>query len=184
MSQGPAGPLPTTRAFLSEIPSLPTGAKIRFLGCVSSYNPSTGHLTLEHNYPIRSRPPSAPAPPSIAVDINLLLESLTATDIQVGAWLNVLGYIRERRPSPPNNQNNYNNNKESPAATAATGAVGTRSIYIEAVMVFSADAVQLGEYERVLQDWQEADRRVQRPSFISSSSSRQAPVRDRAGKFS
>ncbi|OJD10219.1 hypothetical protein ACJ73_09883, partial [Blastomyces percursus] len=187
MSQGPAGPLPTTRAFLSEIPSLPTGAKIRFLGCVSSYNPSTGHLTLEHNYPLTSRPP--PAPFSIAVDITLLLESLTATDLQVGAWLNVLGYIRERRcPSPAATTATNKKVHPSPAdrkrappqslaadrhasvageggSTTATGAPIARSIYVEAVMIFSADAVQLGEYERVLQEWEEADRRVARPAL-------------------
>ncbi|KLJ11951.1 hypothetical protein EMPG_12902 [Blastomyces silverae] len=51
------------------------------------------------------------------------------------------------------------------AAAAATGAAVARSIYVEAVMVFSAGAVQLGEYERVLQEWEEADRRVERPGL-------------------
>ncbi|OAX80266.1 hypothetical protein ACJ72_05408 [Emergomyces africanus] len=96
MSQGPADPLPATRVFLSEIPRLPSGSKVRFLGCVSSYNISIGSLTLDHNYPITSRPI-----PSISVDVNLLLESLKATDLQVGSWLNVLGYIRERLSPEP-----------------------------------------------------------------------------------
>lgn len=34
-------------------------------------------------------------------------------------------------------------------------------------MVFSADAVRLGEYERVLQEWEDADRRVKRPAYES-----------------
>lgn len=36
------------------------------------------------------------------------------------------------------------------------------SIYIEAVVVFSAGAFQIGEYERVLQDWIDVDGMVKR----------------------
>ncbi|EDN08993.1 nuclear telomere cap complex subunit, Ten1 superfamily [Histoplasma capsulatum] len=173
MSKGPAGPLPTTRAFLSEIPNLPTGSKIRFLGCVSSYNVSTGHLLLEHNYPITKRPI-----PSIAVDISLLLEQLKATDLQVGAWLNVLGYIREQPstksllspadpkwPPPAGADRNSSSPPSPPLLPSPSGAA--RSVFVEAVMVFSADAVRLGEYERVLQEWEDADRRVKRPAYES-----------------
>ncbi|KKZ59872.1 hypothetical protein EMCG_05335 [[Emmonsia] crescens] len=156
MSQGPAGPLPTTRAFLSEIPRLPTGSKIRFLGCVSSYNISTGHLILEHNYPITSRPI-----PSISVDVTLVLESLKATDLQVGAWLNVLGYIRERLS--PKTLPSADPNSAPSANRNSSPSVAARSIYVEAVMIFSTGAIHLGEYERVLQDWEDADRRVKRP---------------------
>ncbi|EEH17313.1 hypothetical protein PABG_07474 [Paracoccidioides brasiliensis Pb03] len=149
MSQCP-GPLPTTRAFLSEISGFPAGSKVRFLGCVSSYNTSTGHLTLEHNYPFTSG-----AIPSIFVDVTVLLGSLKATDLQVGAWLNVLGYVRERLSS--------RTTASSLNGTQSTASGTGRTIYVQAVMVFSADAVHLGEYERVLQDWEDADRRVKRP---------------------
>ncbi|PGH14034.1 hypothetical protein AJ79_03303 [Helicocarpus griseus UAMH5409] len=154
MSQGPAGPLPTLRVFLSEIPRLPAGSKIRFLGCVSSYNLSTGHLTLEHSYPLASRPV-----PSISVDVNLLLGSLKSTDLQVGAWLNVLGYVREQFRSGMLVSTHTSSSGFSSSSTCGVA----RPLYIEAVMIFSADSVHIGEYERVLQDWEDADRRVKRP---------------------
>ncbi|KAL2223273.1 CST complex subunit Ten1 [Thermoascus aurantiacus ATCC 26904] len=145
-------PLPTRRVFLSELPSVPVHSKVRFLGCVRRYDVSTGQLILEHNYP----PPSSAAknkePPSVPVDINNLLEDLKAEDLRVGAWLNVLGYVRERGSERDNNPHKKGFTLNSP------------SIYIEAVMVFSAGAVRVGEYERILRDSHEVDRRVPRPS--------------------
>lgn len=37
------------------------------------------------------------------------------------------------------------------------------SVFIEAVMIFPAGAVRIGEYERILQDVHEIDQRVKRP---------------------
>jgi len=139
------GPVPTRLVFLSEILSVATGSKIRFLGCVSKYEVSTGTLILEHNYPL-----GAPEPAVIDVDINLLLETVKTTDLQVGAWLNVLGYVRYR----------------SSAAVergSATSPLERRSIYVEAVMIWAAGAIRIGEYERVLRDCKEVDRRVRVP---------------------
>ncbi|KAE8364052.1 CST complex subunit Ten1 [Aspergillus caelatus] len=126
------GPPPSTRAFLSSVPSLPTGLKVRFLGCVKTYNVVTGHLILEHNYP-RCKPTQEP--PSIPVDVNAVLGTVTADELRVGAWVNVLGYVRRVESS----------------------------VYVEAVMVFRAGAIAVGEYERILHNSLEVDRRVQRP---------------------
>ncbi|PYI04865.1 hypothetical protein BO78DRAFT_430955 [Aspergillus sclerotiicarbonarius CBS 121057] len=131
------GPLPSTRAFLSDLPSLPLESKVRFLGCVRTYHVQTGHLILEHNYP-RQKPPREP--PSVSVDINAVLATVTSEELRVGAWVNVLGYVRRK------------------------DAVSESSpVYVEAVMVFPAGAVALGEYERILQDSLGVERRVQRP---------------------
>ncbi|KAB8271261.1 CST complex subunit Ten1 [Aspergillus minisclerotigenes] len=126
------GPPPSTRAFLSSVPSLPAGLKVRFLGCVKTYNITTGHLILEHNYP-RCKPTQEP--PSIPVDVNAVLGTVTADELRVGAWVNVLGYVRREESS----------------------------VYVEAVMVFRAGAIAVGEYERILHNSLEVDRRVQRP---------------------
>ncbi|KAB8214828.1 CST complex subunit Ten1, partial [Aspergillus novoparasiticus] len=126
------GPPPSTRAFLSSVPSLPAGSKVRFLGCVKTYNIATGHLILEHNYP-RCKPTQEP--PSIPVDVNAVLGTVTADELRVGAWVNVLGYVRREESS----------------------------VYVEAVMVFRAGAIAVGEYERILHNSLEVDRRVQRP---------------------
>lgn len=109
---------------------------------VRRYEVSTGHLILEHNHPPSS---TAKEPASVPVDVNHVLEDVKAEDFRVGAWLNVLGYVRERD----------DDNRKGSARS---------SIYVEAVMVFSAGAVRVGEYERILRDSQEVDRRVRRPT--------------------
>lgn len=67
-----------------------------------------------------------------------MLETVTSEELRVGAWINVIGYVR--RPT------------EQPS-----------DVYVEAVMVFSAGAIKLGEYERILHDSLEVDKRVLRP---------------------
>ncbi|KAL3463809.1 CST complex subunit Ten1 [Aspergillus heterothallicus] len=160
------GPLPSARVFISDIPSLPFDTKIRFLGCVKTYHISSGHLILEHNYPrAKKKPQSAQPqkqdPPSIVVDINAILESVTWEQLCVGAWVTVLGYVRRRTPGA--------------AATAAAWAHGEAressstftsspfdSVSVDAVVVLPAGAVELGEYERILYDSQELER-MRRP---------------------
>ncbi|PYH41515.1 nuclear telomere cap complex subunit Ten1 [Aspergillus saccharolyticus JOP 1030-1] len=133
-------PLPSIRSFLSNLPSLQADTKVRFLGCVRSYRIPTGHLVLEHNYPHR-KPPQEPA--SVLVDINAVLESVTAEELRVGAWVNVLGYVRRRK-------------------VVDFGPAGVfPDICIEAVLVIPA-VVELGEYERILSESLEVERRIRR----------------------
>ncbi|KAL4813226.1 CST complex subunit Ten1 [Aspergillus spinulosporus] len=127
------GPSPSTRAFLADIPSLPADSKVRFLGCVKTYNISTGRLVLEHNYPRTKKQPKQD-PPSVSVDVNAVLETVTWEELCVGAWVNVIGYVR-REPGQ--------NSKGEPSD----------SVYVDAVVVFPAGAVDLGEYERILCDF-------------------------------
>ena len=112
---------------------------------MSKYDVSTGTLILEHNHPL-----GAPEPAVINVDINLLLETVKSTDLQVGAWLNVVGYVRYRSSAVVERG-------------SATSPFEMRSIYVEAVMIWAAGAVRIGEYERVVRDCKEVDRRVRRP---------------------
>ncbi|RHZ61927.1 nuclear telomere cap complex subunit Ten1 [Aspergillus thermomutatus] len=145
------GPLPSTRAFLSDLPSLPTGSKVRFLGCVRTYNIPTGHLVLEHNYPrCRFSANAGTERASVAVDVNAVLESVTAEELRVGAWVHVVGYVRSWGSDGPDHDALRKLRVSSP-------------VYVEAVMVFSAGAVALGEYERVLRDALEVERRILRP---------------------
>lgn len=74
-----------------------------------------------------------------------MLESVTAEELRVGAWVNVLGYVRDAR---------YR--REEKAASGSSG----RAVYVEAIMVFSAGAVNLGEYERIVREGLNVDRRV------------------------
>ncbi|KAA8644772.1 nuclear telomere cap complex subunit Ten1 [Aspergillus tanneri] len=130
-----SGPLPSRRVFLSDVASIPADSKIRFLGCVRTYSVSTGHLILEHHYPRRRQNSD---PPTVSVDINPVLETVTSEELRVGSWINVLGYVRRSIDA-------------------------NETVYVEAVMVFPAGAIGLGEYERILHESMEVQRRVRRP---------------------
>jgi hypothetical protein len=75
----------------------------------------------------------------VSVDIDAVLETVTSEELRVGAWVNVVGYVRR--------------------STEQRG-----SIYVEAVMLFPAGPIVLGEYERILHDSLEVERWVQRPT--------------------
>lgn len=105
-----------------------------------TYDIPAGYLILEHNYP-RSKSGLA----TVSVDINALLESVTAEVLCVGAWVNVLGYTR--------NTSYLSRNRGDKVVPCAQS-------HFEAIMVFSAGPVALGEYERILRDAQNVDRRV------------------------
>ncbi|KAL4780937.1 CST complex subunit Ten1 [Aspergillus varians] len=139
------GPPPSTRAFLSDIPSLPADSKVRFLGCVKTYQISTGRLVLEHNYPRMKKPRQDPA--SVSVDVNAVLETVTWEELCVGAWINVIGYVR-RTPTARWEEG------------ASTPASVSDSVHVDAVVVFPAGAVDLGEYEQILCDLQEVEKMI------------------------
>ncbi|GFF29546.1 hypothetical protein IFM61606_04432 [Aspergillus udagawae] len=146
------GPLPSTRAFLSDLPSLPPGSKVRFLGCVRTYHIASGHLILEHDYPRRRFSSNAGTEPAcVAVDVNAVLEAVTVEELRVGAWVNVVGYVR-RWGSDCNDHDILLRKLRL-----------SSPVYVEAVMVFSAGVVELGEYERVLREALEVERRILRP---------------------
>ncbi|CAG8898270.1 unnamed protein product [Penicillium egyptiacum] len=152
------GPRPSTRVFLSDLSSLQADSKIRFLGCVTRYTITTGHLILEHNYP-RSKI----APSSVSVDINALLEGLTAEELRVGTWLNVVGYVRESEPvpslPPPSSFSSTPGDSNRPYERPST--IPPRPVYVEAIMVFPAGAISIGEYERILCNSQHVERMIQ-----------------------
>ena len=132
------GPLPTTITFLTHLPTHPQGTKVRFLGCVTKYDLPTGVLELQHAYP------SAFDVTVIAlVDVNLLLENLKREDIVVGAWVNIAGYVEETM-----------NKREK--VKAMDGNMGRGRIprvdlvKVQAIMLWSAGSIKIGEYERAL----------------------------------
>ncbi|KAJ5710061.1 hypothetical protein N7493_009653 [Penicillium malachiteum] len=147
------GPPPSTRAFLCDLKCLPADSKIRFLGCVRQYNVTLGHLILEHNYP-RSKAEAS----SVSVDINAVLETLTAEDLRVGTWLNVLGYVRDST-APERSFSSFQSSHSS-NATAQPMKIPSRPVYVDAIMVFPAGAIALGEYERILQNVQDVESRI------------------------
>ena len=134
------GPLPSTLTFLSSLPTTPIGSKVRFLGCVTQYALSSAILSLEHDYPCSH------ASTTVAlVDVNLLLESLKREDTQVGAWVNVIGYVEgvvgDGRVVELGEGNGL-----------STGGARIVEVKVKAVMLWSAGGVRIGEYEKALEE--------------------------------
>ncbi|KAJ5215083.1 hypothetical protein N7468_010762 [Penicillium chermesinum] len=151
------GPRPSTRAFLCDLSELATGSKVRFLGCVRQYNFNEGHLVLEHHYP-RNKP----QPSSVTVDVNAVLENMNAEQLRVGAWLNIMGYIRDANTSSSFTSSQMDSQSESSQSSpgAMSAGVTPRPVCVEAVMVFSAGAIAVGDYERILRQAQEVEQRI------------------------
>lgn len=72
--------------------------------------------------------------PVALVDVNLLLSTLTVTDTQRGEWVNVMGYIDEKILSLKQKK----------------GELDVVGIKVQAVLLWSAGSVKLGEYEQIL----------------------------------
>ena len=132
------GPLPTNITFLAHLPTHSQGTKVRFLGCVTKYDVSTGVLELQHAYP------SAYDITVIAlVDVNLLLENLKREDIVVGAWVNIVGYVEGMI-------NKREKAKDLNGSTGQGGITGVDLVKVQAIMLWSAGDIKIGEYERAL----------------------------------
>lgn len=111
-----------------------------------------GHVTLEHNYPC-----SRDGPKTVAVDINAVLAGLKSEELRVGSWLNVLGYVRESTPPASSYSSSQTSSQQS---NEIPTRVPPRPVYVEAIMVWAAGAIALGEYERILRNAQDIESRM------------------------
>ncbi|KAK4122419.1 hypothetical protein N657DRAFT_575775 [Parathielavia appendiculata] len=122
------GPRPAQLCLLSSLPKKQVGDKVRFLGCVVSYSPVSGVLTLEHRLPEQAHSTRA------LVDVKLVLENLGGGHTSVGEWVNVIGYITDIAPLA--------DGKESDR--------GSPTVHTQAVLVWSTGAFDIRRYERSL----------------------------------
>ncbi|KAI5274336.1 hypothetical protein E4T47_02557 [Aureobasidium subglaciale] len=84
----------------------------------SHYDEATAILSLFHNFP-------TPQDRQIAqVDISQLLDTIDRQLLQIGAWINVIGYV--------------------------TPSTSTNRIQVQAVIIWSAGAINLQQYETAL----------------------------------
>ena len=132
------GPLPTTITFLAHLPSHTQGTKVRFLGCVTKYDISTGVLELQHAYPFAYNTTVV-----AVVDVNLLLENLKREDIVVGAWVNIVGYVEEMI-------NKRDKAKHMIGNMGQGGIPRVDLVKVQAILLWSAGSINTGEYERAL----------------------------------
>ncbi|KAK4242554.1 CST complex subunit Ten1 [Achaetomium macrosporum] len=119
------GPRPSQLCLLSTLPSKQVGSKVRFLGCVNSYSPASGVLTLEHRLPEETCSVLA------LVDVNLILESLGSDQTRIGEWVNVIGYITD----------------VPPLADGKDPSQRRPTVHAQAILLWSAGPVDVRRYE-------------------------------------
>jgi hypothetical protein len=101
-------------------------------------------LTLKHHYP-----PESTKPAKTTVDINLLLESIKSTDIEIGAWINVLGYVT---------WSTHANKTRVASVEKKSGKALLRRSLVKPLLIHSAGSIDVGKYEKVVADSREARR--------------------------
>ena len=126
---------------LSQLPDPPAGTKVRFLGwlvdsrlsemwflnanhveSVDAYDSELGVLRLRDRFPT-----TLATSDSSNVNVNNLLDVLNVETTQVGAWVNVIGYLRQ--------------DSESQLISKP------RASTVDAVLIWSAGAIKLEDYE-------------------------------------
>ncbi|KAF2458641.1 CST complex subunit Ten1 [Lineolata rhizophorae] len=123
-------PPPMRLVFLSDLYRMDAWTKVRFLGYVDDYKVPSASLVLKHHYPAEQ--PHV----TVYVDVEHILGCLTHAEVQVGAWLNVWGYIMPKLATRGGRKITKN---------------AERVVRVQAAYVNSADGVDVGMYERRLQ---------------------------------
>ncbi|KAH7412334.1 CST complex subunit Ten1 [Phaeosphaeria sp. MPI-PUGE-AT-0046c] len=113
-----SGPVPSNLVLLSDLGQCEPGMKVRFLGCVDDYVVHTATVRLKHAHPTSS--------PSVVANVNVdhVLETLKYRTLDVGTWLNVIGYVDRRKE---------------------------KGVFVQAVTVWDAGDVDVEGYERAVE---------------------------------
>lgn len=113
---------------------------------VINYDVPHGILKLKHHYP-----KNLSMPPLIEVDTRHILPTAPQELLQVGSWINVVGYVRP--PSP------------IVEGRDAHGAAQRADVpLVQAILAWMTGPLDIGEYERVLAEQKEAERYLYGPS--------------------
>ncbi|KAJ9611400.1 hypothetical protein H2200_004584 [Cladophialophora chaetospira] len=128
------GPMASKWVFIHQVPSLASGTKVRLLGCIVDYDIAKGQILLEHAYP-----KDAPTVPSLWVDVSLVVENTKSTTLSHGTWLNVVGYVRGNR-------------RQTGRKSGSHLQKGPQAAPLQAVLIWDAGAVRVGEYEYTLEE--------------------------------
>ncbi|ESZ97513.1 hypothetical protein SBOR_2060 [Sclerotinia borealis F-4128] len=126
MSKQYSGPIPSKLTLLADLQQFSQGDKVRFLGCVTSYDKNSALLMLEHNFPVSNGIKAY-------VNVKLLLDSLKSHETRIGEWVNIVGYIADLRG-------------QQDTKDRLPGI----EIYIQAIVLWSSGPIQLDAYERSL----------------------------------
>jgi hypothetical protein len=136
---------------LSRLPDAASGTKVRFLGwfvyvstlsisfpfpdhhtqSVDIYDSMSAILHLKDRFASTAVPSTSG---SASVNVAYVLDALNLELTQVGAWVNVIGYVRN--------------------AADGHSDSGKASCLVDAVVIWSAGAIKLDEYEATVRDLQ------------------------------
>ena len=97
---------------------------------VHQYDAADACLTIRDHYPV-----SAKSTPTAAVHLHALIDGLNHELLQVGAWLNIIGYVRS-------------------APTDVKVSRRARLTFVEATMLWSAGAIRHAKYQAAVDDLQ------------------------------
>ncbi|GAB7343557.1 hypothetical protein MBLNU457_1565t1 [Dothideomycetes sp. NU457] len=139
--------------FLSDLPSLDKGTKVRFLACVDGYDISTATLTVRHNYP------SSATIPRVYVSIELALETTTKKETDVGAWINVVGTVVDSSQVEAVVQGGSKAGRRRSRSRS-------RGITVQATLVWSAGNIKLDDYEKAVEFRKQVDGQMQQLSNV------------------
>ena len=89
------------------------------------------------------------------IDVELLLESLKREDLEVGNWVNVVGYVEGFLPAGKKGVGEAIQN-------GWQGGNGAQSVRVKAVMLWGARELKIEEYEKATEGRILEDRRFSR----------------------
>nr|OQO17311.1 hypothetical protein B0A51_12152 [Rachicladosporium sp. CCFEE 5018] len=112
---------------LSQVAGMSEGSKVRILGCVSSYDVPSASLLLEDHATISQRS-------TVLVNVDGITNTLNAELTQIGALLNVVGYVDH--------------------SSVVDASEKKSSANVNALMIWSAGAIKVDEYETAVRGMQ------------------------------
>ncbi|KAK5312609.1 hypothetical protein LTR93_011271 [Exophiala xenobiotica] len=136
------GPVASKFVFLKDVATLPPNTKVRLLGCIVDHDTAKGQIILEHAYPKNAKPI-----PHVLVDIDLVLESIEPSILSTGSWINVIGYTRPT-------QRGVRKSK------ARLRQPADESSFLQAVLVWTAGALKITDYEIRLEEQRSAQKNL------------------------
>ncbi|OBT48491.1 hypothetical protein VE00_01294 [Pseudogymnoascus sp. WSF 3629] len=162
-----SGPPPARLCALSDLGERGVGEKVRVLGCITHYNTTTALLTLHppHSPSTTSSTTSSTKPNhqhAALIDLTLLLSSTPPPPTSIGEWVNVIGYITSQSPpsaapppvapAPGRGERGTRRRGGKGGRGEGEGAKGEHHTSIQALILWPAGALNIQEYEEVVQD--------------------------------
>lgn len=117
------------------------GTKIRVLGCVHQYMIDSGTLVLKGEYAATGSKDL-----TIFAGIDNVLESVNHELLQIGSWVNIVGYVRPQTQVAVPSKKRRKSNK--------TVSIPTVEVYL----LWSAGAIKLIDYQSAVRSFQSTSR--------------------------